>query len=241
MANRAEMLRRIQGALKRERSAADSRSEIAEQPSKRPLLPVPGNSLIDKFEEELKKVGGLPRRAGSLEELDRIVTEVCPPAGTPSLVLSRNPLILRLNLPERLRGLGYSVHIWPSEGTRPAEEIAEFRSLCFSCVAGFTGADYVLAESGSLVLTSRSEGSQLASVAPPIHIALYFRSQVVETLEEVLEGVRESAGLAPHGSGRSVVFVTGTSRTADIEQVSIRGVHGPLAVYAVLIEESCLQ
>jgi L-lactate dehydrogenase complex protein LldG len=103
---------------------------------------------------------------------------------------------------------------------------------------GITGVDFALAETGSLVLTSHTEGSQLASLAPPVHIAFYLQRQVRGTLEEVLQGL--SASGSDRASGRSIVFVTGTSRTADIEQILIRGVHGPREVHAVLVEESCL-
>jgi L-lactate dehydrogenase complex protein LldG len=100
--------------------------------------------------------------------------------------------------------------------------------------------EFVLAESGTLVLASRTEGSQLASLAPPVHVALYQRSQVYASLEEILE--RLPVPRDPHEPlpGRSVVFITGPSRTADIEQILIRGVHGPREVHAILVEDSCL-
>jgi L-lactate dehydrogenase complex protein LldG len=112
---------------------------------------------------------------------------------------------------------------------------ASYRERCFSATAGITGVDFALAESGTLVLTSFTEGCQLSSLAPPVHIAFYRREQVVGTLEEVLQGLaarREGADLS---AGRSIVMITGTSRTADIEQILIRGVHGPKELHAVLI------
>jgi L-lactate dehydrogenase complex protein LldG len=118
----------------------------------------------------------------------------------------------------------------------PAEDERTYREHCFSADAGVTGVDFALAESGSLVITSRTEGSQLSSLAPPIHIAFYLSSQVVGSLEEVLAGLPVPGRAAGDENGRSVVFVTGTSRTADIEQILIRGVHGPREVHAILIE-----
>ena len=105
---------------------------------------------------------------------------------------------------------------------------------------GITGVEFVLAESGSLVITSRTEGAQLGSLAPPTHIALYCRSQALASLEEVLERLPVPLDPAETVPGRSVVFVTGPSRTADIEQILIRGVHGPKEVHAILVEDSCL-
>jgi L-lactate dehydrogenase complex protein LldG len=111
----------------------------------------------------------------------------------------------------------------------------------FEATVGITGADFVLAETGSLVLSSLTEGSQLASLAPPVHLALYRRAQLVGSLDDVLAKLPGSPKRGLPHPGRSVVFITGTSRTADIEQVLIRGVHGPREVHAILVEDSCLK
>jgi L-lactate dehydrogenase complex protein LldG len=100
--------------------------------------------------------------------------------------------------------------------------------------------EFALAETGSLVVTSLTEGAQLASLAPPVHVALYRRSQLVASLDEVLERLPVARHPDFALPGRSVVFITGTSRTADIEQILIRGVHGPGEVHAILVEEACL-
>ena len=79
----------------------------------------------------------------------------------------------------------------------------------------------------------------MASLAPPIHIALYRRHQIVGSLDEVLAKLPISTSPNKPSAHRSVVFITGTSRTADIEQILIRGVHGPREVHAILVENSC--
>lgn len=234
------MLERVRKALGR--SAAGGDSSPDDRRSTFPALgkvlaPIPAESLIDTFEKELNKVGGITHRAGSAGELDQILRGILDSTGAGPVVLSRNALLRRLEIPQKLESWGRSVAAWPGEGAVDAEKLDEFRALCFNAAAGITGADFALAESGSLVLTSLTEGSQLVSLAPPLHIALYRRSQVVESLEETLSGL--SAGYPPSAAaaGRSVVFITGQSRTADIEQISIRGVHGPLSIHAVLVEE----
>jgi L-lactate dehydrogenase complex protein LldG len=205
----------------------------------RVLAPVAKEDLIDRFRDELKKVGGVTHQAGSLADLDRTLREILASAGSGPVILSRNPLLNKLRLAEKLGSWGDSVVAWPPrEKDVTADEVGHFRSQCFSGKAGITGADFALVESGSFVLTSATEGSQLVSLAPPLHIVLYLRSQVLETLEEVLDNLLKRSPAAD--AGRSIVFITGQSRTADIEQISIRGVHGPLSIHAILVEDSCL-
>jgi len=68
---------------------------------------------------------------------------------------------------------------------------------------------------------------------------LYRRKQLVATLDEALEWLRVACAPREPAWGRSIVFITGTSRTADIEQILIRGVHGPGEVHAILVEDDC--
>ncbi|MGH9407400.1 MAG: LutC/YkgG family protein [Terriglobia bacterium] len=235
MSSKEQMLERVRHALGRSAGAGGStRAELPE--AGRVLAPIPAGGLVDHFEKELRALSGVAYRAGSMAELEAILMQILPPAGA-TVMLSRNPLLARLGIAQRLEA--YRCLSWTDPGAAADRE--EFRRLCFAASVGMTGADFALAESGTLVLTSAIEGSQLVSLAPPVHVALYTRSQVVESLEEVLEGLQPARAEERHVCGRSAVFVSGPSRTADIEQISIRGVHGPVQVHAILVEESCLQ
>jgi L-lactate dehydrogenase complex protein LldG len=209
------------------------------------ILPtIPPEELLPKFEAELAKVAGIAHRATSRQEVEEILRTILFQANATNVVLSRNALLVELNLVTLLRAWGKGISVWPGFGAKDApvaEDVSlkNFAKASFGATVGITGVDFALAETGSLVVTSATEGAQLASLAPPVHVALYRRSQLVASLDEVLE--RLSMTLAPEQGepGRSVVFITGTSRTADIEQILIRGVHGPGEVHAILVEDAC--
>jgi L-lactate dehydrogenase complex protein LldG len=201
-----------------------------------PLIP-PGE-LAERFERELQSLGCNTYRALTLEELGETLYSVLGQTAVESVVLSRNPIIDRLRIGSILVNRGIRVVRWPASAEAP-DEGGSFHDECFAAGAGITGVDFALAESGSLVLTSGTEGSQLASLAPPVHIALYRRSQLRASLDEVLQHLPVSRDPGHSSPARSVVFISGTSRTADIEQILVRGVHGPRSVHAILVEESC--
>ncbi|HET7842362.1 MAG TPA: lactate utilization protein [Terriglobia bacterium] len=204
------------------------------------MPPIAPEELLPKFEAELAKVSGVAHRVSSLEQLDEVLRGILTAAKAESVILSRNPLLPQLKLGDRMRAMGITVTEWPTAGEPSMEVQAAYRAACFSAAVGITGADWALAETGSLVVTSQTEGSQLASLAPPVHIALYTPEQLVESLDDILERLPLAQNPLDPAAGRSVVFVTGVSRTADIEQILIRGVHGPRELHAVLIESACL-
>lgn len=200
---------------------------------------IPPEELVPKFESELVKVSGSAYRAENLQELEAHLQSILEASGAVGVVLSRNPLLVSLALGEKLAARGNSVSVWPQDREAAAENQA-YRERSFAAEVGITGVDFVLAESGTLVLSSITEGAQLASLAPPVHVALYRRGQVLGSLEEVLEQLPVPRDPDVSPPGRAVVFITGPSRTADIEQILIRGVHGPREVHAILVEDSCL-
>ena len=193
-----------------------------------------------KFEAEWEKVAGVSYRVSSKAELESVFEVILALAETHAVTLSGNPLLAEVGVAELLTGLNKFVTSWDGgTGITGKDSLSDFTKASFAAGAGITGVDFVLAESGTLVLSSQTEGVQVASLAPPIHIALYRRSQLVGSLDEVLARLPISKATKRPADGRSVVFITGTSRTADIEQILIRGVHGPREVHAVLVEDSC--
>ena len=193
-----------------------------------------------KFEVEWEKVAGVAYRVADMGELEAVLQKILARTDTPALAISGNPLLGELGIADRLAALHKLVTSWSGgPGGAGTPTLSDFNQASFAAGAGITGVDFVLAESGTLVLSSATERVQVASLAPPIHIALYRRNQLVGALDEVLAKLPISKSQDRPSAGRSVVFITGTSRTADIEQILIRGVHGPREAHAILVEDSC--
>ena len=98
---------------------------------------------------------------------------------------------------------------------------------------GLTLADYGIAETGTLVIDSRSEAVRLASMISEIHVALLPISRIRATADQLTSELR---GMM-EGAAAYLSFITGASRTADIERVLAIGVHGPLELHILLMED----
>lgn len=107
------------------------------------------------------------------------------------------------------------------------------RDACAAADIGITSADYALAETGTLVMLSSRQEARLVSLLPPVHVAIVPRSRILANLDELLTLLPK-----PAEQSSSMVLITGPSRTADIEQILIRGVHGPGEIYAVIVENA---
>jgi L-lactate dehydrogenase complex protein LldG len=99
----------------------------------------------------------------------------------------------------------------------------------FNFHVGISSAQAAIAETGTLVLDSAHERNRLVSLVPPVHIAVLNASRIVETLGEALALLRKDDEISP-----AVTFITGPSRTADIELTLAIGVHGPRELYVII-------
>lgn len=98
---------------------------------------------------------------------------------------------------------------------------------------GVTLMNFGIAETGTLVLDSRSEETRLATMLAEWHTAIVFTSQ----LRGTAAGMTDELNALMEDSGAYTAFITGASRTADIERVLAIGVHGPLELHIILVED----
>ncbi len=98
---------------------------------------------------------------------------------------------------------------------------------------GVTQMDFGIAETGTLVLNSNSEETRLATMLSEIHVAILDISKIRATALGMADELKELVG----NTGDYLAFITGASRTADIERVLAIGVHGPLELVILLVED----
>ena len=106
----------------------------------------------------------------------------------------------------------------------------ELRELCATVDVGITSADYALADTGTLVMLASPQEARMISLLPPAHIAVVPRGRILTGLDELFSLLPN-----PAESTSSMVLITGPSRTADIEQILVRGVHGPGLLSVVVV------
>lgn len=101
-------------------------------------------------------------------------------------------------------------------------------------MVGISGCFCAIAETGTLMLLSGPDTPASVSLLPETHIALLRASQIVATMEDAFALMRATHGTIP----RAVNFISGPSRTGDIEQTIVLGAHGPCRVHLILIGET---
>ncbi|HEY3130805.1 MAG TPA: lactate utilization protein [Acidobacteriota bacterium] len=93
---------------------------------------------------------------------------------------------------------------------------------------GVTGVDFGLCDTGTLVLRTSERRGRLLSLLPPVHVALLERERLLPDLAAFLA--------QPLSNASAITFITGPSKTADIEQKLTTGVHGPGRIHILLVE-----
>jgi len=240
MATRAEFLERIRREARRTdglftaaTATRPARPEEAAEAVRRQMAERWPEAL-DRFRREFDRVGGVFHRAADPAEVPSVVLEIAREEGA-TAVVAWDPAALGVDLRPGLVAEGLAVAVAASD---PADETARRRHREESARAqiGVTGADLVLAETGTLILLSGRGRPRSTSLLPDTHVAVFDRSRLVESLAQVgilLEALHVDP--ARSMSGAMINFITGPSRTADIELTLTRGVHGPKHVHAIFV------
>jgi len=172
-------------------------------------------SLVELFKENLEAVNGRCIIVNSDTDIADALTRIITDLKAQRLAISDNPEVERLlNLTDlEIEELGVAPD---------AHDIFHFD-------VGITTVQAAIAETGTLVLDSASERHRLVSLVPPVHIALVNASMICTTVGEALTLLRKEKEISP-----AVTFITGPSRTADIELTLTVGVHGPQELYVIV-------
>lgn len=196
------------------------------------------SELMAELQESATGAGWTVARLESHEQAAGYVRTLVGEIEARSVVRSTHPALEGMALEVTLAGEDVDVQVMAldrrsSDETAQDEQRRSLRQAALQAALGVTGVDYAIAETGSCVLLARKGVSRLVSLTPPAYVAVVEMGQVLPSLDELFT-LRRHEFLA-EGLGSYMNIISGPSRSADIEQTLVTGVHGPGNVHMLLV------
>ncbi len=213
--SRQKILENIRDGLKK--------SLLPEATAEAPALEFPGNAGgVDRFVSEFEKLSGKAYRVRTQNEAFDLAIKIFAERGWKQTLIWE--ILLNKNAPFRqlLDKAGIEVHT-----------VGETRDLAKVRV-GITGVQAALADTGSLVLQNTPGQPSFVSLLPEVHLALLRADDIHPNLQAYLESIDDLKQQV--SASNNLVFITGPSRTGDIELTLTLGVHGPGEVMVIIWE-----
>jgi L-lactate dehydrogenase complex protein LldG len=203
--------------------------------------------LLDRFIEmaqpiNLKVIVSTDQAAVTAAIAD-LVKEKDPEWGDEkSVVIWQHPLIEGLNLAAALAPQEVPVYVTElgeSEAGERSEEKAreQLRKHVVDAYIGISSADFCMAETATLVMRTRPGQARSVSLVPSIHVAVIYLDQIIADLKELYALLLWDSAVQAEGLTNCMTFISGPSKTADVEATMVHGAHGPLEVYVYVIKE----
>jgi L-lactate dehydrogenase complex protein LldG len=198
--------------------------------------------LLEKLIDAAKSVNlnvisvkTLPEAA---QEILKLASEKQPEWGDEkSVVLWKHPLIGEMNIESIL--LEHDIAVLfpdlPDAGNTGRESFIKESAASF---IGVTSADYCIAETGTLVLKTAPGNERTVSLLPSIHVTVIKLEQVIADFKELYTLLDKDLKDSPEGIENGMTFITGPSKTADIEATMVHGAHGPRELYIYVVTGS---
>ncbi len=195
--------------------------------------------LLEQMAGAATATGWQVHRVANPEDAAELIADICQKQGATSVLRSAHDVLTDIPLDAAVRDTGASIDVTESTGPTGSSGIAgqsERNKSVFNVDVGITGVDYAIAETGTVVLHPRKGLSRLVSLAPPTHIAVLRPGEVLESLDELFAIERDDF-LSGELAG-SMNLISGPSKTGDIEGTIATGIHGPLEVHLVILDNS---
>jgi L-lactate dehydrogenase complex protein LldG len=184
-------------------------------------FPGPSDNLINIFSQQLNKLSGDFHLVNNKEEMVKTLQNLLEDSEPEQCKAHKSPLI------DELKILGPEIRDYLTfiDGDEISSE--EFAKL----EVGITGADCLIARTGSILLHTLSAGGRRLSVLPPTHIVIAEEKQIVPSLDEAFNTLDLDQDIWSYAT-----IITGPSRTSDIEKQLVLGAHGPKRLIVILLK-----
>ena len=206
------------------------------------------SELIQKFEQKAEMVSAIVSRVTSLKQAFEYTVDLCTKKEACQILSSgcEEPLSAKADDLCQLKEWGKIVAAPGLEQKEVDQLIPLAKKQGISVITrgmrqhlggidiGLTMCNFGIAETGSLVLDSSSEELRLATMLSEVHVAVIPASKIVPTANAISDDLKTMMSKNPN----YLAFITGASRTADIERVLALGVHGPLELHILILEDN---
>jgi len=184
-------------------------------------------NIMQQFQEMYETLAGQVHPAAGMIEAAEIVVSILEAAKAERVALGELPEDFRHLLENRCAEVGLDV-------VGPPFNSAELPQALDSAQVGISWAAFAIAETGTLVELTTDDALRLVSALPEVHIGVFRAADLVGTLQEAASPIRNFYAENPRNA--TVTFISGPSRTGDIEMRLTLGVHGPAQTHAVVIQ-----
>lgn len=194
-----------------------------------------GDQLTNELSASAQEAGWIVERVvhGSAAQCVRRIADAL---GAANVLRSGHSVLDEIGLDAAFEGSPIAVEkiAYEQSLTPPAAQRATSRQKMLDADVGVTGVAYAVAETGSVAITAGNGVSRLISLLPPVHVAVVLPSQILPSLDELFSVLR--GDFLERGSLDYTNIISGPSRSADIDQTLIQGMHGPREVYMVIVD-----
>ena len=157
-----------------------------------------------------------------------------------SIIAWKHPLIDGLNLGEALAPQKVPVYVTDlgdceTEDKSGEKARADIRQQVIEAYIGITSADFCMADTASLVMRTRPGQARSVSLVPSIHVAVIYLDQIIWDLKELYALLQWDPKIQAEGLTNCMTYISGPSKTADVEATMVHGAHGPREVYVYVI------
>ena len=208
------IFQRIRRAQQRpDQPTADERQAVQDYLRRHPEGPRPSldGDVMDRFRQQAIRMADTVDEVAAMDEVPRAVARYLDQEQLPLQAIAWTTLA---NLPWQQAGMTLAC--------RPPVDADK---------VGITGCFCAVAETGTLLLLSGAGTFASASLLPETHIAIVPASRIVPAMEDAFALMRNERGELP----RAANFISGPSRTGDIEQTIVLGAHGPYRVHVIIV------